>query len=227
MLGVTGNIACGKTTVLGLLAERGATVLDGDVVYHAMIAAGGELVAPIRMRFGDGVITPDGAVDRRALGNIVFADPVALADLERLTHPVVVAEIQQRIAAADRQIVVVDGVKLIESGMDRACDRVWLVVCDPAVQEERLVRRNRLDRSEARRRILAQPDSDAKRDRVQRVIDNSGTLDDLRAEVDAAWRTLPATRCDRTVAAIPAAGVGPAYRDRLAESHPQPKGDKR
>ena len=221
VLGVTGNIACGKTTVLDMLAERGATVLDGDVVYHGMIGPGGALVPAIRERFGDGVIAPHGGVDRRALGAIVFADATALVDLERLTHPAVVAEIQARIAAATTPVVVVDGVKLIESGLDRACDRVWLVTCDPALQEERLVRRNGLDQTEARRRIAAQPDDDAKRNRVDLVIANDGTLDDLRAVINGAWRTsaLPGG-ADH---AAPAAGVGSAYRTASLTQTPKRK----
>jgi dephospho-CoA kinase len=189
-LGLTGNIACGKSTVLRMLADLGAATFDADAVYHELLAPGGPLAAAVAARFGPGVVTTGGGIDRRALGAIVFADPLALADLEALTHPAVVAEIEDRAARSEAPVVVIDAVKLVESGLADRCDRLWVVVCDPEQQVERLMRRNALSREEAERRVAAQPDPAPKLARADVVLDNSGDLAATRAQVEAAWRAL-------------------------------------
>jgi dephospho-CoA kinase len=188
VIGVTGGIATGKSSVLAMLAHRGADTIDADAVYHEMIGPRGLLVDAIVERFGPDVVAVDGSIDRRALAGIVFADRAALADLDQITHPPVIQEVQERIAASDAQVVAVDAVKLIESGMADECDSVWLVVCDPAIQRERLMRRNTLTGDEADLRLAAQPDEAARRQRADAVIDNSGTLHDLERQVDNYWQ---------------------------------------
>lgn len=187
VIGITGNIACGKSTVLRWLAEWGAKTIDADQVYHELIAPGAPLARAIIAQFGPEIATPDGGIDRRALGAVVFANPQALAALERLTHPVIVARIQDLIATADAAVVAIDAVKLLESDLARLCDAIWLVVCDPAVQLERLMTRNRLTREEAMQRIGAQPDPRSKMSLVDAVIDNSGPLSETRRQVLEAW----------------------------------------
>lgn len=187
VIGVTGGIATGKSSVLRLLAERGAATIDADAVYHHLISPGGQLVEPIAARFGPDMVAADGSIDRRALAGIVFADPAALADLDRITHPAVVAEVERQVAAAGARIVAVDAVKLIESGMADQCDSVWLVVCDPAIQRARLMKRNGLSAEEADLRLTAQPDEAFRRSRADVVIDNSGSLEDLATQVDVAY----------------------------------------
>ncbi len=191
VLGVTGNIASGKSTVVRVLAELGAETIDADKVYHELIAPDAPLWRVLRDRFGDAIIAPDRRIDRRALGAIVFNDPAALADLDALTHPAVLAAIDARVAASNAGVVVIDAVKLVESGHADACDRVWLVVSDPTRQVERLMRRNGLAREEAERRVAAQPPLGPKLARVDTVVDNAGTIEELRAQVEAAWRALP------------------------------------
>ncbi|MBA2277709.1 MAG: dephospho-CoA kinase [Chloroflexia bacterium] len=191
VLGVTGNIATGKSTVVAMLAERGATVIDADRVYHELIVPGQPLLDRIRERFGAGVIDADGALNRTALGAIVFNDAAALADLDRLTHPAVIAAIDERVAAL-RGIVVIDAVKLIESGHAEHCDQVWLVVAGPDQQAARLMARSGLTRADAERRVGAQPPLGPKLARADVVIDNSGTLDATQVQVAAAWQRLPA-----------------------------------
>lgn len=189
ILGLTGNIACGKSTVLRLLAARGAATIDADAVYHELIVPGAPLWRALRQRFGESIIGPDGQVDRRALGAIVFADPAQLAALDALTHPAVLAAIHERIAALppETDVVVIDAVKLIESGSAAECDAVWVVVCEPAQQVERLMRRNGLGRAEAEQRVAAQPPLGPKLARADVVLDNSGDLASLEAQVVAAW----------------------------------------
>ena len=190
VIGLTGNIACGKSTVLRMLAERGVATIDADAVYHELIVHDAPLWHALRARFGDGIVGPDRQIDRRALGRIVFADPRALADLDRLTHPAVTAEIRRRVREIDAPIVAVDAVKLIESGFDADCDQVWLVICEEAQQVSRLVARNQLSPEEAERRVKAQPSLAPKLARADVVIDNGGTIEATRSQVDAAWRAL-------------------------------------
>lgn len=190
VLGVTGNIAVGKSTVVDMLAERGATVIDSDRVYHELIAPGKSLLDRIRDRFGDGVIQFNGALDRKALGAIVFSDAAALADLDRLTHPAVIAEVDRRVAAA-RGVVVIDAVKLIESGHADTCDTVWLVVAESNQQVARLVQGRGLEPADAERRVAAQPPLGRKLARADVIIDNSGTIAATEAQVAEAWQLLP------------------------------------
>lgn len=194
LLGLTGNIACGKSAVLGMLAELGAETIDADKVYHDLIVPDAPLWHTLRDAFGDEIIGPDRQIDRRALGAIVFADRTELAKLDRLTHPAVTEAIWQRIMQATAPVVVVDAVKLIESGMADECDRVWLVVCNPDQQIERLKQRNRLTAEEAARRIASQPPLGPKLARADTVIDNSGDLAATRRQVEAAWKALPIRR---------------------------------
>jgi dephospho-CoA kinase len=191
VLGVTGNIACGKSTVVRILAERGALTIDADAVYHRLIVPHSPLWHTLRRRFGNEIVNPDDTINRQALGAIVFTDATALADLDRLTHPAVEEEIRRQIAVTAAPLVVVDAVKLIESGFADECDQVWLVVCDRPRQVERLIARNRLAAHAAERRLDAQPPLGPKLARADVVIDNSGALGETRRQVERAAARLP------------------------------------
>jgi dephospho-CoA kinase len=188
VIGVTGNIACGKSLVMSYLADLGAETIDGDRVYHRLIAPNTPLWRALRERFGDGIIREDGAIDRPALGIIVFSDPRALADLDALTHPAIVADIRSMIARSMAPTIAVDAVKLIESGLDRDCDSVWVVTCDPEVATQRLMARNGLSLSDAAARVSAQPEIAPKLARADVIIDNSGSRESTREQVETAWR---------------------------------------
>jgi dephospho-CoA kinase len=190
VLGVTGNIASGKSTVVRRLAEHGAIAIDADLVYRELVAPGQPLLATLAEHFGDGIVASDGSLDRPALGAVVFSDSEKLRELDALTHPAVIAEIDRRIDAIDRGIVVIDAVKLVESGHADRCDSVWVVTVDTEAQVQRLAKRNRLSLLEARRRVDAQPPMEAKLARADRVIDNSGAIDDTMAQVDAGWHEI-------------------------------------
>jgi len=191
VVGVTGNIATGKSTVTAMLAELGATVIDSDLVYRELVGPGRSLVGELAARFGEDIVAADGSLNRPALGKIVFSDSQALADLDRIAHPAVIAEVDRRIAGIKSGVVVLDAVKLIESGHAERCDAVWLVVADPDVQVTRLMKRNRLPELEARRRVASQPPLETKLARSDLVIDNSGSRDELREHVERAWLALP------------------------------------
>lgn len=191
VLGLTGNIASGKSTVSAMLADLGATVIDSDLVYRELVGPGQPLLAKLADRFGPEIIAADGSLDRPALGRIVFSDGAALADLDRLTHPVIIAEVDRRVRDIPSGVVVLDSVKLIESGHADRCDAVWVVVTSPDEQVTRLMNRNTLSPEEARRRVDAQPPLAEKLARADLVIDNSGTIEQTREQVIAAWKTLP------------------------------------
>lgn len=187
LIGVTGNIACGKTAVMSALAELGATVIDGDLVYRELTGPESPLVRVLADRFGDRIVNPDGSLNRPELGKIVFSDPNALSDLDHITHPVILEEVYRRVAYAPTPVVATDGIKLIESGLGEQCDQVWVVTCDPNRQRARLIARNGISAEEADRRIAAQPPVASKLVHADVVIANDGSLDDLRQQVREAW----------------------------------------
>ncbi|MBO9361750.1 MAG: dephospho-CoA kinase [Thermoflexus sp.] len=188
-IGLTGNIACGKSVVARMLAEMGAYVIDADAIAHEVIRQGAPAYEAILRRFGRGILRADGEIDRRRLGEIVFRDPLALQDLEAIVHPAVLVEIQQRIFAhPDVPAIVIEAIKLIESGFARACDSVWVVTCPEPEQVRRLMQDRGLAEEEARVRIRAQPPQEEKIRQADVVIDNSGDLEATRRQVEAAWR---------------------------------------
>jgi dephospho-CoA kinase len=191
LIGLTGNIACGKSFVASILEELGAELIDADRVAHEMMSPGSELVTAIGERFGRQVINPDGSLNRPALGQIVFSDPRALDDLERLAHPPTVEEIQRRAETSGASVVVIDAIKLFEAGLADFCDENWTVYCEPTIQHQRLVERSGFSEAEARQRIDAQPPQDEKRVRADRVIDNSGEREETRRQVERAWQSIP------------------------------------
>ncbi len=190
ILGVTGNIATGKSTVVKMLIEKGAHHIDSDVVYHELVAPGMPLLQSLVEHFGEEILTDDGSLDRKALGAIVFSDKSKLAELDALTHPAVIAEADRRAFAIQDGVVILDAVKLIESGHHEVCDAVWLITAPEAQQIERVMQRNHVDEEEARRRVAAQPPLGPKRAVADVEIVNDGALKDLRAKVDQAWLNL-------------------------------------
>lgn len=188
VIGLTGNIACGKSTVLASLQQLGAETIDADVVYHSLTCPGMSLWRRIKDRFGSDVLTTSGEIDRGALGRIVFRDPTALRELDLLTHREVVDAILDQLARSSAAILVIDAVKLFESGLAEVCNEVWLVVCDREQQVARLQARNHLTEREAQERVAAQPPPTNKLARADVVIDNSGTIDATVQQVRREWR---------------------------------------
>jgi dephospho-CoA kinase len=187
LLGLTGNIACGKSTVLRQLRALGAHTVDADALIHAILRKDGPAYWPVVSEFGPGILDPTGEIDRRALGRIVFADSERLRTLEQIEHPIVRRVIDDEIADADEPVVVLDAIKLIESGWADKCDAVWVVTCTRDQQLERLMRTRGYSRDEAEGRVDAQAPQEEKVARADVVIDNSGTLEQTRAQVSAAW----------------------------------------
>lgn len=195
-IGLTGPIGCGKSTVAGWLGERpGVVVIDADQVAREVVEPGEPALEAILARFGAGLLRPDGSLDRSALGRVVFADPVALRDLEAIVHPAVRPRIMAAIAAAeadDADAIVVEAIKLVEGGLADACDEVWLITCEQDVQRSRLIARG-ASPEDAALRIAAQAGlADGERSAVTRIIDTSDDLTSTRALVKGALDALRA-----------------------------------
>ncbi|MCL5957770.1 MAG: dephospho-CoA kinase [Chloroflexi bacterium] len=190
MIGLTGNIACGKSTVIAMLQELGARTIDADRVAHQLMAAGTPVWRSIVDEFGEGVLLPSGEIDRRKLGGVVFSDPALLRKLEFLTHPAVKAEVLRLLKETAEPIAVVDAIKLIESSMTALCNALWVVTCRPEQQLERLVKHRGLTEDQAKKRIEAQPLQSAKICLARVVIDNSGSVEQTREQVQRAWEEI-------------------------------------
>jgi dephospho-CoA kinase len=186
-IGLTGNIGCGKTTVGAMLQELGADYVDADQLVHELLAADSPIVDQVATRFGTDLVKADGSIDRRRLGAIVFADAAALRELEALLHPAVRVVVRRRMAEATAPAIVVDAIKLIESGLYKEMDSVWVVTCQSADQQRRLIQLRRLTVEEVRARVAAQPPQADKLPFADVVIDNSGAPEATRRQVIAAW----------------------------------------
>jgi len=190
---LTGGIATGKSYVRTRLAEHGIPTLDADVLAREAVAAGSSGLAAVAARFGTGVLLPDGSLDRRALGAVVFADAQARADLEAIIHPRVrdaTTTWLDRLAAAGESLAVVDIPLLYETGRDHDFDRVIVTSCPRSQQVARAVERDGLTPAQAEARIDAQLPTDAKVQRGDFVIDTGGTFGDTNRQVDRAVEKL-------------------------------------
>ncbi len=189
ILGLTGNIATGKSTVARQLQTNGAKVFDADQVARDVVAPGTPAVAQIVHEFGAQILRQDGSLDRQALGALVFQSPMLLKKLEAITHPAVRSDLRMRILATPADaICVIDVIKLFESGWSDACRQVWVTYCPPEVQLARLMRERGLSQAEAQARITAQNPQADKLARADVVIDTSESMERTRARVEQAWQ---------------------------------------
>lgn len=199
LLGLTGGIACGKSTVVAMLAELGVATLDADAVTRQLQEPGQPVYAAIVAAFGAAVVQPDGTLDRQALAARVFSDAAELARLEALVHPAVRAAVQQwldelastpPVAPATRHIALVDAIKLIEGGWTTVCDATWVVTCPREQQVARLMTTRGMSAEVAHQRIDAQMPQHERVQYATVVIDNSGSLAATREQVVAAWQAV-------------------------------------
>ena len=189
-IGLTGPIGCGKSTVAGWLGERpGVVVIDADQVAREVLDRGEPALDAVIARFGNRLLRDDGSLDRAALGRIVFADPAALRDLEAIVHPAVRPRILAAIDVAEAEgavVVVIEAIKLVESGLAKSCDEVWLIACDRDVQQSRLVGRGS-SQEDAEQRIAVQAGLvDRVGPSATRIIDASGDPAGTRSLADLA-----------------------------------------
>ncbi len=188
IIGLTGNIAVGKSLVLAQLAGLGAAAIDADRVAHQVLLRGGAAFERVLEAFGGGILGADGEIQRSALGDIVFADGAQLRRLEAITHPAIRQEIDRRIRDASADVVVIEAIKLLEGELRNAVDAVWVVDAAPASQLERLMDARGLSYAEAQRRIDLQNSQADKLQQADVIIANDGSADDTRAQVERAWQ---------------------------------------
>lgn len=196
VIGLTGGIGSGKSTVSALLAAKGAVVVDADAIVREVQQPGTPVFAAMVERFGPGIVAPDGTLDRAAVADLVFGDAEALADLNAIVHPAVGAEIARRMEAlaATDEVVVLDVPLLVESRNAYPVAGLLVVDVDPEVAMRRLVEHRGMREDDVRARMSRQAGRDERLARADRVVDNSGTLDDLSAQVDAAWAWIEGLR---------------------------------
>ena len=192
--GLTGGIACGKSTVAGFFRELGAYVIDADRIGHELIAPGLPAYRDIVEQFGTDVLSPAGGIDRKKLGPMVFANSQQLRRLNAILHPRIIARMDE-IAGEIREqnphtVVILDVPLIYESGMETALRKVIVAWCRPEQQLERLIAKTGFSREEAWRRIQSQMPLDEKRRRAEFQIDCSGSLDDSRAQAEAVYHQL-------------------------------------
>jgi dephospho-CoA kinase len=191
IIGLTGNIATGKSTVLAYLRSKGAYVIDADKLTHRAMAPDGPAYQAIVDTFGPAIVRDDGSIDRAALGRIVFADPAALQQLEAIIHPAVFVLAQQEIAATTAPVVVVEAIKLLEARrLLTLCQAVSVVVADPAVQLQRLRAERGLSEADALQRMQVQSPQADKVAQATHVITNNGTRQALEAQLDVLWNEM-------------------------------------
>jgi len=193
VFGLTGNIGSGKSTVAAMLREAGIPVLDADRISREVTAPGGSAYDAVVQAFGGEILRGDGSIDRKRLGEIVFADPGARERLERITHPAILEAMKNAIAGIDREghrAAVVEATLIHESGRKGLFESVISVACDRETAISRLAARDGMSRSQAEARLRAQMDADRKAVASDYVIDNSGEIEPTRRQVAAVARIL-------------------------------------
>jgi len=194
VIGLTGGIASGKSTVSGILREKGAYIIDADEISKTLVEPGKPAYLEIVKHFGQEILNEDGSLRRKKLGRIVFADKEKLALLNKITHPKIIEEIKRRLEEAtnrNENVVVIDAALLIELGLYKMVDEVWLVTIDEKTQLERLLKRDSfLEEKEAKDRIRAQMPQEEKVKYATRIINNSGDFSQLLKQVEDYWREL-------------------------------------
>ncbi|MCL6638811.1 MAG: dephospho-CoA kinase [Firmicutes bacterium] len=196
VIGLTGNIGSGKSTISRKLGNLGARIIDADQVARAVVEPGTPALKEIVQTFGESVLNGDGTLNRKKLGARVFNDPAALARLNGITHPRIKDAIDREIAALkslpgpERAVAVIEAPLLIEVGLHKGVDEIWVVKVDEATQLKRLMERDGLTPDEARQRIAAQLPQAEKLRFADRVIDNSGTMAETERQVERHWSGL-------------------------------------
>jgi dephospho-CoA kinase len=190
VIGLTGNIATGKSVVRKMLEHLGAFGLDADALSHQAIAKGGPAYAAVAKQFGEWLLNEQGEINRVRLARVVFSDPAALAQLENIIHPLVGQAVDFLVRRTRSSVAVVEAIKLIESGLAKDCDALWVVHVPESMQEARLIAKRKMSPAEAHQRIAAQASQDSKRKAAHVTVDNSGTFEDTWTQVQTAFNKI-------------------------------------
>ena len=191
VIGLTGNIATGKSVILAMLEHLGACCIDADALSHGVIAKDAPGYQKVIDTFGKGVVDGMGEIDRAKLGRLVFSDPEALRRLEGIIHPLVDQAVDSLIRHASQRVVVIEAIKLLESNLVGACDTIWSVVAPESIQKARLMQKRNMSEQDALQRIRAQSPQELKMAAARVIIQNTGSLENTRRQVLAAWKTIP------------------------------------
>ena len=189
VIGLTGNIATGKSVVRRMLEHAGAFGIDADALSHRAIASGAPGHAQVVEAFGKYLLKENGEIDRKKLGQIVFSDPKALALLESIAHPLVRQAVDHLARKSHHRVIVIEAIKLLESPLRAMCDVIWVVTADESVQLRRL-ESNGMNASQARQRMAAQSSQASKAASADTVIENSGSITETWEQVKRAWKKL-------------------------------------
>ncbi|WP_409345349.1 dephospho-CoA kinase [Paenibacillus sp. MBLB4367] len=191
-IGLTGGIACGKSTVADMLVRRGAILIDADRLAREVVEAGSPVLDAVAARFGQDVLLPDGSLNRKRLGEIVFQDKAARKDLEAILHPEIRKRMFGRMASLQAEqpdkLVAVDVPLMFESGLEGHFDEIMVVYVPRDVQVQRLMERDGLSLEQAELRLAAQMPIEQKKSLADIVIDNRGSVEDTERQVDDFWR---------------------------------------
>ncbi len=215
VIGLTGNIATGKSLVLGMLDDLGAYTIDADDLVHILMRRGSPLYDKITIEFGCYVLDAELEIDRGKLGDIVFCAPPALARLESITHPTVKEATRRLVANAGADVVAIEAIKLIESGMADDCDAVWVVTASEDVQLDRLMSKRNMSGPQAMLRIESQPPQEEKVARGSLVINNSGDLVETWKMVQCLFAGIPRVAAPPREATPFTRGLAPVAPDGL------------
>lgn len=188
IIGLTGNIATGKSVVRRMLEHLGAYTIDADALSHRAIAKDAPGYKPVVETFGKWILDSDGQINRSKLGGLVFRDSEALTKLENIVHPLVRQAIELLVQRASQKVVVIEAIKLMETELRTSCDSIWVTYAPEEIQVERLMRKRKLSRDEAENRIHSQGAQSEKIERANTVIRNTGSYDELWKQVTIAWK---------------------------------------
>lgn len=216
VIGLTGNIAVGKSVVRQMLQHLGAYTIDADGLTHQVMAPGAPAYKPIIETFGQVILNPDKTINRGMLGKLVFGNPTLLAKLEGIIHPSVGKAIDILVGRAKQPIIVIEAIKLLEGDLAKACNAIWVVDATPKSQYLRLTQKRKMTEEEAKQRILGQNPQKDKVKAAHVVIQNDGNLEETWKQVQIAWNAIPLNATAPTPTPTPVAVVPPVPAPKTA-----------
>jgi len=209
IIGLTGNIATGKSMVRRMLEHLGAYTIDADALSHRVIFKGAPGYQPVLDKFGTWLLDKDGQINRDKLGKLVFSDGQALAQLEDIIHPYVNQAVNLLAGRASQKVIVIEAIKLLESSLRNQCDTIWVTDATQEVQVERLIRKRGMKEEDALQRVHSQSAQKEKLASAKVIISNNGSFDDLWKQVNEAWKKLlPEAKSEPATQVLPKPEVG-------------------
>lgn len=222
VIGLTGNIAVGKSVVRQMLQHLGAYTIDADSMGHQAMSPGAPAYKPVVETFGKMIVGSDGRINRTALGNIVFSNPEALKKLESITHPIIRKAIDTLVTRSKQRVIVIEAIKLLEGDLKDAVDTVWVVNATPQTQYRRLISKRKMSENDAKQRILSQNKQADKVKQATVVIQNDNNIEDTWKQVQVQWAEIRKLLSGGGASSASASGssAAPAQSQQPAKSAP-------